>query len=151
REKAEGAKKELLPYRKFDKGRGHGTILRYFLFEDSDTKEYEKHIGLVSRARRTFQKLDEIIRAQRLRPQNRPKRAVPDRIVLYIDDLDRCRNEQVVRVPEAVHLLLAFESIVVVVGWMRAGYGRRLQNTIKGSSRSIRKKRAMERIRVVHR
>ena len=77
REKADGAKKELLPYRKFDKGRGHGTILRYFLFEDSDTKEYEKHIGLVSRARRTFQKLDEIIRAQRLAASKSAKTGGP--------------------------------------------------------------------------
>jgi hypothetical protein len=39
-----------------------------------------------------------------------------DRIVIYIDDLDRCRAEQVVKVLEAVHLLLAFPLFVVVVG-----------------------------------
>lgn len=46
-----------------------------------------------------------------------------DRIVLYIDDLDRCPPKQVVAVLEAVHLLLAFELFVVVVGvdarWVR--------------------------------
>ena len=36
--------------------------------------------------------------------------------MFYIDDLDRCRAEQVVRVLEAVHLLLAFDRFVVVVG-----------------------------------
>jgi hypothetical protein len=40
----------------------------------------------------------------------------PQRVVFYIDDLDRCRAEQVVRVLEAVHLLLAFDRFVVVVG-----------------------------------
>ncbi|MEV6139260.1 P-loop NTPase fold protein [Nocardia sp. NPDC051990] len=44
-----------------------------------------------------------------------PSQAV-DRIVLYIDDLDRCRPDQVVEVLQAVHLLLAFELFVVVVG-----------------------------------
>ena len=38
------------------------------------------------------------------------------RIVLYIDDLDRCPPEKVVDVLQAVHLLLAFPLFVVVVG-----------------------------------
>jgi hypothetical protein len=41
---------------------------------------------------------------------------VPDRIVLYIDDLDRCTHKQVYDVLQAVHLLLALQSFVVVVG-----------------------------------
>lgn len=39
-----------------------------------------------------------------------------DRIVLYIDDLDRCPPTRVVEVMEAVHLLLALPLFVVVVG-----------------------------------
>lgn len=39
-----------------------------------------------------------------------------DRIVLYIDDLDRCPEDRVVQVLQAVHLLLAFPLFVVVVG-----------------------------------
>jgi hypothetical protein len=38
------------------------------------------------------------------------------RIVLYIDDLDRCPEARVVEVLQAVHLLLAFPLFVVVVG-----------------------------------
>ena len=38
-----------------------------------------------------------------------------DRIVLYVDDLDRCPPQRVVEVLEAVHLLLAGELFVVVV------------------------------------
>lgn len=38
------------------------------------------------------------------------------RIILYIDDLDRCPRERVVEVLQAVHLLLTFELFVVVVG-----------------------------------
>jgi hypothetical protein len=36
--------------------------------------------------------------------------------VLYIDDLDRCRPRQVIEVLQAVHLLLALDLFVVVVG-----------------------------------
>jgi hypothetical protein len=36
-------------------------------------------------------------------------------VVLYIDDLDRCKPEDVVRVLQIVHMLLAFELFVVVV------------------------------------
>lgn len=39
-----------------------------------------------------------------------------DRIILYIDDLDRCPEKKVLEVLEAVHLLLAYPIFVVVVG-----------------------------------
>lgn len=39
-----------------------------------------------------------------------------DRIILYIDDLDRCPPPRVVEVLQAIHLLLAFPLFVVVVG-----------------------------------
>lgn len=46
-----------------------------------------------------------------------------DRIILYIDDLDRCQPEQVVEVLQAVHLLLTFPLFVVFVAvdvrWIR--------------------------------
>jgi hypothetical protein len=46
-----------------------------------------------------------------------------ERIILYIDDLDRCTPKRVVEVLEAVHLLLAFPLFVVVVAvdprWLR--------------------------------
>ena len=38
-----------------------------------------------------------------------------NRIVLYIDDLDRCPPDKVVEVLQAVHLLLSFPAFVVVV------------------------------------
>lgn len=46
-----------------------------------------------------------------------------DRIVLYIDDLDRCSSEQVVVVLQAIHLLLTYPLFVVFVAvdvrWLR--------------------------------
>ncbi|HNE00781.1 MAG TPA: P-loop NTPase fold protein [Plasticicumulans sp.] len=59
-----------------------------------------------------------------------------DRIVLYIDDLDRCPPERVVEVLEAVHLLLAMPLFVVVVGvdvrWVSAALCRRYRGLLVG-------------------
>lgn len=66
-----------------------------------------------------------------------PLRSRPlDRIVLYIDDLDRCPPERVVEVLEAVHLLLALPLFVVVVGvdvrWVSAALCRRYRGLLVG-------------------
>ena len=93
-------------------------LLRFVLEDDPDTKALEKEIGIISRARRLFQAVDQIVKKER---DARAKGEggdvnVPDRIVLYIDDLDRCTHAQVYAVLQAVHLLLFFELFVVVVG-----------------------------------
>ena len=57
-----------------------------------------------------------------------------DRIVLYIDDLDRCEPDQVVTVLQAVHLLLAMDLFVVVVGvdprWLLRSLSRRYRRVL---------------------
>jgi hypothetical protein len=57
------------------------------------------------------------------------------RIVLYIDDLDRCTTEKVVEVLQAVHLLLAFKLFIVVVAvdyrWMRGALAQAYGGQIK--------------------
>src|SRR5205814_8560492 len=54
-----------------------------------------------------------------------------DRIILYIDDLDRCPEDKVFAVLQAVHLLLAFPLFVVVVGvdprWLLHSLKRNVQ------------------------
>jgi KAP family P-loop domain len=71
----------------------------------------------VSIIRKDFQQLVELMADWRENPEadGLPRRPM-DRIVLYIDDLDRCSPRQVVKVLEAVHLLLALDLFVVVVG-----------------------------------
>lgn len=92
-------------------------LLRYILEDDPDTKALAAEIGLIGRTRRLFQAVDDIVRAERQKPtKDRVDGDVPDRIVLYIDDLDRCTEEQVYAVLQATHLLLAFDLFVVVVG-----------------------------------
>jgi len=114
------ARKPLAVYRDEVLPDAPSTILRYFLFEDGDVRDYDSQVGIVSRARRSFEQLNSIIAAAR-KAAKQPRTAgpgfpVPDRIVLYIDDLDRCTHEQVYAVLQAIHLLLSFEHFVVVVG-----------------------------------
>jgi hypothetical protein len=68
---------------------------------------------------------------------------VVNRIVLYIDDLDRCPPHRVVEVLEAVHLLLALELFVVVIAvdarWLlqslRLHYSELLAGSLDGNGR----------------
>jgi hypothetical protein len=103
-------------------------LLRYVLEDDPNTKALQSELGLIGRTRRLFQAVDDIVSEAR----DNPKAAdpeTPQRIVLYIDDLDRCSEEQVYNVLQAIHLLLAFELFVVVVGvdvaWVQDALKRR--------------------------
>lgn len=89
-------------------------LLTRFIESRTQTEEYRKHLGLLSFVRNDFEKVSALMREQRKTPD--PSLPSIDRIVLYIDDLDRCQDRQVVQVLEAVHLLLAFDLFVVVVG-----------------------------------
>jgi hypothetical protein len=92
------------------------AMLRFFLNESDELRGYESEIGLIGRLRRSFQRLDDLMAAQAdPRRETRDDLPVLDRIILYIDDLDRLREDQVVKVLEAVALLLQFRLFVVVV------------------------------------
>ena len=115
--------------------------LQTFIRERSGSEDYRKQLGLVSLVRRDFERLSTLLALNEAiedrwyerktkaelahKPFHRPKRNILPmrRIVLYIDDLDRCQPDRVVEVLEAVHLLLAFPLFVVVVAvdprWLR--------------------------------
>lgn len=123
-------------------------------FADQRSTEYGRRLGLLAQVRRDLSELENEIAVNNnaLRaalppsaPANgsqsapapatpaghtNPMRDVPNRIVLYIDDLDRCPPEKVVEVLEAVHLLLSFEMFVVVVAvdsrWLTSALTDRL-------------------------
>ena len=98
-----------------------GRQLIRFLKERTSAEDYRRHLGLVSLVRRDFEKLSELL----ISADGKKDESLPqiDRIVLYIDDLDRCRADRVIEVLEAVHLLLAFPLFAVVVAvdprWLR--------------------------------
>lgn len=91
-----------------------GRSLARFLAERTSSEDYRKHLGLISTIRRDFESLATRLEDARANPTTEFRAA--DRIVLYIDDLDRCPGGKVMDVLQAVHLLLAYPLFVVVVG-----------------------------------
>lgn len=95
-------------------------LLNQFILERKDASDYRKLLGFMALIRRDFDKLSALIersnkailKGEAIKPADDPRL---NRIVLYIDDLDRCPEDQVVKVLRAVHLLLAFPLFVVVV------------------------------------
>jgi TPR repeat protein len=105
--------------------RDKGLQLQEFVRERAASSDYRGKLGVISQIRRDFEQLVALI------PGGKPgdaeqsaaviaavKQHVPEveRIVLFVDDLDRCPHDKVVEVLQAVHLLLAFKLFVVVVG-----------------------------------
>jgi hypothetical protein len=88
-------------------------LLERYLSERASSDDYRRHLGVVALAHQDLSDLDEYLRAAL---EDETAESPVDRIVLYIDDLDRCSSETVVRVLEAVHLLLALPMFVVVLG-----------------------------------
>lgn len=76
-----------------------------------ESRDYRRHLGVVSLVRRDL----ETIAAMLACGPDDDRGPGPERIVLYIDDLDRCRPDAVVKVLEAVHLLLAQPVFTIVV------------------------------------
>ncbi|WP_033429472.1 P-loop NTPase fold protein [Saccharothrix syringae] len=77
---------------------------------------YTGGLGVVSALRKDFEQLVALLADWRANPDADSARRPIDRVVLHVDDLDRCEPRQVVQVLEAVHLLLAMDLFVVVVG-----------------------------------
>jgi hypothetical protein len=91
-----------------------------FIDKRSNSEDYTKHLGIISYIRKDFEILSQLFieHTEEIRVlEFRKKLKKPlERIVLYIDDLDRCSENQVVEVLEAVNLLMAFPLFIVVVG-----------------------------------
>jgi len=113
-----------------------GRLITRFIEERAASSDYRKHLGIVAMIHHDFKKLSDMINdhneqllakehsapqgAAKPAPKSGRKRQTKDlginRIILYVDDLDRCPPERVVEVLQAIHLLLAFPLFVVVVG-----------------------------------
>lgn len=95
-----------------------GGLVYDFLSERLEESEYTRNLGLISIIREDLGSLHELMKDwQRIASEKKltSDQSPIDRIILYIDDLDRCHPDQVVEVLQAVHLLLAFDLFVVVV------------------------------------
>jgi hypothetical protein len=87
-----------------------GRSLSKFLLERVQAEDYRKHLGIIFLIRKDFERLDDLLR----RGDEGLEKI--GRIILYIDDLDRCPADKVVDVLQATHLLLAMPLFVAVVG-----------------------------------
>jgi hypothetical protein len=94
-----------------------------FIERRTSSEDYSKNLGIVSVIRKDFEILSDLLSQHRVSAVEEDKKKAfrekfdnpLERIVLYIDDLDRCQEDRVVEVLEAVHLLMAFPLFVVVV------------------------------------
>ena len=99
-------------------------MISRFIEGRAASDDYRKHLGIVSTIREDFDRLSKLITAHNQVLLKPTADAVVDgasdlginRIVLFVDDLDRCPPARVVEVLQAIHLLLAFPLFVVVVG-----------------------------------
>jgi hypothetical protein len=97
-----------------------GGLVYDFLAEKLGASEYTKQLGLISTIREDLKNLGQLMEDWRksdpVRELHNSENDYPvKRIVLYIDDLDRCHPDRVVEVLQAVHLLLAYDLFIVIV------------------------------------
>lgn len=122
-----------------------GRLLLDFINERVSSLDYRKHLGIPAMIRSDFEQLSQLIAVQNEKFVNEDngmeKEEDPhmiNRIVLYIDDLDRCPPDRVVQVLQAVHLLLAFPLFVVIVAvdarWLSQSLQTHYQNLLATSS-----------------
>jgi hypothetical protein len=101
-----------------------GRLLARFVQDRAASSDYRQHLGILALVRNDFERLSKLIEAENerlsslrtLEEETQGNATRINRIVLYIDDLDRCPPAKVVEVLQAVHLLLAFPLFVVVLG-----------------------------------
>jgi WD40 repeat protein len=93
------------------------TRLSAFLSDRSAPTAYQEYRGLLGQVRTDLATLSSDLTAARNEWLAGGATTPPplERIVLYIDDLDRCPPRRVVEVLEAVHLMLALDLFVVIV------------------------------------
>ena len=93
--------------------------------------EYDEHLGVVHRVQEDLKQISEALLPRDRHDFRTFPRGEP-RIVLIIDDLDRCPPEQVVQVLEAAQLLVKTKLFVVVIGMDVRYVSRSLEEFYKG-------------------
>ena len=115
-EQVAAAERKVVSAEQYDPGRELAELITARQGESS----YERQLGIISEIRKDFEQMSELLAAQDAGEGGESR---VDRIVLYIDDLDRCKPRRVVEILEAIHLLLSFPLFVVVVAvdprWLR--------------------------------
>lgn len=93
----------------------HPRKLYQFLQDRAESTDYQSHLGLITIIRKDLENLSDWLQNKNTRPEEIEDLPYIDRIILYVDDLDRCPAHRVVEVLQAVHLLLALPVFIAVV------------------------------------
>ena len=99
-----------------------GPLLREYVEEQAGRWAERSHAGDLTEIRRAFERLSRLVDERRkastaARSADGAGTLPPiDRVVVYIDDLDRCPPQKVLEVLSAINLLLDIPNFVVVVG-----------------------------------
>ena len=111
----------------------HSSLMD-FVTARLDEESYGQHLGLMQQVRQDLQDL-----SNRLTPGSHNMEQLktlfprgPARVVLYIDDLDRCPPNRVIEVLEAIQLLLKTELFIVVLAIDDRYIARALEQVYKG-------------------
>jgi acylphosphatase len=79
-----------------------------------------ERLGVVTEIRLAFERLSGLIESSRAArttsPKHRSDQIPVDRVIVYVDDLDRCSHDVVIQVLESIKVLLDLPHFVVVVG-----------------------------------
>ncbi len=109
----------------------HPTLLD-FIQGRLDRGEYEKHLGLLHQVQQDIDELsDGLFSHHRDADSNLFPRGEP-RVILIIDDLDRCPPERVVEVLEAAKLLVGTSLFVVILAMDVRYITRSLEKAYRG-------------------
>ena len=114
-----------------------GIRIRRFLDERIGSGEYRNRLGVPAIVRRDLRRLTSYILEQngKLRDSEQKRKLPPyevNRIVLYVDDLDRCPPPEVVKVLEAAQLLVKTRLFVVVLAMDVRYVTRALEDAYEG-------------------
>ncbi|MGA1283968.1 MAG: P-loop NTPase fold protein, partial [Prochlorothrix sp.] len=120
-----------------------GLMVKYgslteFVTERLQGNAYQEHLGLIHQVRRDMEELsDRLVMHSEDSPevQAQKRKLFPRgdaRVVLYIDDLDRCPPDRVVAVLEAVQLLLKTPLFIVVLAIDDRYIARALEDVYRG-------------------
>jgi KAP family P-loop domain len=93
-----------------------GSLVSAYASVQATRWELEERRDVVAEIRRAFEGLSERIEAVKTGSSGDVLGATVDRVIVYIDDLDRCEADVVVHVLETIKLLMDLPNFVVFVG-----------------------------------
>ena len=111
-----------------------GALVKEYLEGRQESDDYRAMLGLIGTVRRDLDVISRGVVAHNHELSQNADAGLDDvvnRVVLYVDDLDRCRPEVVVKVLEAVSMLMSFPLFVVVVAVDSHWISRSLKHVYK--------------------